>query len=238
MSKRVTRNCEFFVDEEGVLYRRNRKGNDQLVVPRALVTAVIHENHDPIYASHPGRQRTSELISLNYWWPRMRFNVEEYVKQCDKCQRRKGGYQYRAPLGDLPEPTEPFQVTSMDITGPYSLTPRKNKYLLTFIDNFTRYPEAFPIPDISAETCARVYATQIITRHGSGSVLITDQGKQLTSVFFQETCKVLNVKKVQSSPYHPQSNSVVERLHKSLHDALAHYVDSTGTNWDTLVPFF
>jgi hypothetical protein len=66
MSKRVTRNSEFFVDE-GVLYRRNRKENDQLVVSRALVTAVIHENHDPIYTAHPGRQRTFELISLKYW---------------------------------------------------------------------------------------------------------------------------------------------------------------------------
>jgi hypothetical protein len=68
----------------------------------------------------------------------------------------------------------------MDITGPYCLTPRKNQYFLTFIDNFSKYVEAFPIPDVSAETCARVYATQIIARHGNGSTLITDRGRSFT----------------------------------------------------------
>jgi transposase InsO family protein len=83
----------------------------------------------------------------------------------------------------------------MDITGPYMLTPRKNKYLLTFIDHFTRYVEAIPIPDRTAETCARVYATQIVTRHGLGSKLITDQGRAFMSSFFHETCKILGIRK-------------------------------------------
>jgi len=50
----------------------------------------------------------------------------------------------------------------MDITGPYPLTPWKNRYLLMFIDNFTKYMEAFPIEDQTAETCARVYTFQIV----------------------------------------------------------------------------
>jgi transposase InsO family protein len=88
------------------------------------------------------------------------------------------------------------------------------------------------------ETCARIYATQIVARHGSGSVLIIYQGRQFTSAFFQETSKILNVKKVQTSAYHPQANGMVERLHKSLQDGLSHYIDAAGTNWDTVVPFF
>jgi transposase InsO family protein len=88
--------------------------------------------------------------------------------------------------------------------------------MLTFIDHFTCYVEAFPIPDQAAETCARVYTTQIITRHGTGSTLITDQGQ--VSSFFKETCEVLRVKKVQTTPYHPILNGVIERFHRLLHD--------------------
>jgi transposase InsO family protein len=83
-----------------------------------------------------------------------------------------------------------------------------------------------------------VYATQIIARYGCGSTLITDQGRTFTSQFIQKTCKILEIKKVQTSAYHAMSNGMVERNHKSLHDGMSHYVNATGTNWDTVVQFF
>ena len=107
-------------------------------------------------------------------------------------ERRK---EFVAPLGKTEEPSSPFEVTSMDIMGPYLVTPRKNKYLLTFIDHFSKWVEAYPIPDITAETCVRVYS-QILTRHGAGSTLITDQGRSFMSAFFKETCKILGIRKV------------------------------------------
>ena len=59
-----------------------------------------------------------------------------------------------------------------------------------------------------------------------------------TSAFFQETCKILKVRKVITSAYHAMSNRMVERFHRVLHDSTAHYIDSTGTNWDVELPFF
>ena len=112
------------------------------------------------------------------WWQRW-----------DACQRRKEEREFVAPLGDVDQPSAPVEVTSMDITGPYVLTPRKNKHLLTFIDHFTKKVEAIPISDQSTETRARVYASQIVTRHGTGSKLITDQGPAFMSTFFQESVK-------------------------------------------------
>ena len=139
----------------------------------------------------------------------------------------------------MEEPKAPFDVTSMDLTGPYLATTRKNMHLLTFIDHVAKYAEDFPIPDQTAETCARVYATQIITRHGTGSKLITDHVRSFISTFFEETCRILGIRKVNPSSYHPSCNYVmIERFHPSLHSGLSHYVDSANTNWGIAVPFY
>jgi len=168
----------------------------------------------------------------------MRKSVEDFGKSCDLCQRRKGNGEFVALLGEVEEPTATFLVTSLDITGPYVTTQRGNKYLLTFIDHFTKYVEAFPIPDQTAETCARIYATEIVTRHGTGSQLITDQGRFFTSSFFQETCKILGIRTTRTTSYQPQSNGSIERWHRSLHMGLSHYINSENNDWDTLIPFY
>jgi hypothetical protein len=87
---------EFFYNDEGLIYRRQRNGKHQLLVPRELISRVIRENHDPAYAAHPGVRRTCELLVLNFWWPGIRRTVEEYVRECDSCQGQKGFCEYRA----------------------------------------------------------------------------------------------------------------------------------------------
>jgi hypothetical protein len=156
-----------------------------------LVREVIALNHDCIFASHPGRKRWLELLCLRYYWPGLRKDVESYVSQCDDCQKRKQKSEYTAPLGEVQQPTYPFEITSMEICGPYPLTPRGNKYILSFIDHFTKYAEVIQIIDKTASTSAGVYAVHVIARHGAGTVLVTDQGRSFTSVLFKETCKIL-----------------------------------------------
>jgi len=190
---------DFFLDNEGAMYRRQQSGKHQLVVPETPIREVIRENHDPIFVAHHGIQRTYRLVTLNYWWPSMRKSIENYVRKCDSCQRRKTTRKFIAHLGEVEEPIFPFQITSIDVTGTYLTMPKKNRYLPTFIDHFTKYTEALPIQEQTAETCDRVYATQIITRHGTGSKLITDQGRAFMSSFFRETCKILGTHKTHTT---------------------------------------
>ena len=149
----------------------------------------------------------------------------------------EGGQRICGPTGEVEEPRAPFLVTYFDVTGPYLITPRKYKYLPTFMDHFTKYVEAFPIPDESAEICARVYATQIVTRRGTRFTLITDQGRSFMSSFFKETCRILGIQIVDPSSYHLTSNEMVKLFHRSLHIGLSHNIDSANTVLDTEVPF-
>jgi transposase InsO family protein len=229
---------EYFTDEDDVIYRRRKNGEHQLVVPASLVERVIGMNHDPVTVAHPGRSRTLDLICLRFYWPKMRAHVEEYVRNCQECQRLKPRHKFRAPLGDHAEPTRPFELTSMDILGPFPISPAKNRYLLTFMDHLTSYAEAIPLPDITAPTVARAYVTHVIARHGAGSKLLTDQGRNFTSAFFRETCKILGITQLFTTAYNPRCNGKLENWHRSLCEGLSHYVNASGNSWDLLVPLY
>jgi hypothetical protein len=75
----VSRNREFFRDDEGVIYRREPHKH-QIVIPRTLIQRVIEENHNPKFVAHPGIKRTYDLISLKFWWPGMRRSIGVHSK--------------------------------------------------------------------------------------------------------------------------------------------------------------
>jgi len=205
-------------------------------VPQSLVREVVYQNHDLIFASHPGQKRTFETICLRYWWPGMREGVNEYVKQCDGCQTRKQGYEYRAPMGKVRMPSFPFEIVNMDLVGP--ITDHNLEIVFSYIcGRIYQVCRSNSGPQYQCRVCARAYVKHIIARHGTGSILVTDRGTSFTSVFFRETCKILGIKQLYTSAMHPQSNGSVESLHKTPNQGLSHYVNASGTNWDTLIPY-
>ena len=119
-------------------------------------------------------------------------------------------------------------------------TPRHRGKISTYLRSSTTLPSIQKlIPFRTGQPKhARVYATQIITRHGTGSKLITDQGWAFLSSFFRETCKILGIHKTHTSIYRPESNGMIEKLHRDLQAGLSHYVNSANTNWDILVQFY
>jgi hypothetical protein len=111
------------------------------VVPVSLREQVI-QHHDPVFAGHQGDKRTLSSLRLHYYRPSMVKDVENFIRGRESCATMKGGRTILAPLGQLPETTGPMEMVSIDICGPYPITQKKNRYLLTYICHFTRYPEA------------------------------------------------------------------------------------------------
>jgi hypothetical protein len=203
-----------------------------------MVQEVIRLNHDPVFVAHPGRNRTLDLLCVRFYWPGMRKDVEEYVRNCIECQHVKPRHDFKAPMGGMAKPAGAFDTVGMDILGPLPLTANKNRYLLVFIDHLTLYPEAIPLESQTAESCARAYATHIVARHGATKNLISDRGANFTSAFFRETCKILGVKQMFTTAYNPMGNSKTERLNRSLCEGLTHFVNACANNWDVLTPFY
>jgi hypothetical protein len=68
----------------------------------------------------------------------MHKDVRQYVRNCDACERRSGKHERKAPMGDVAEPSYAFHA-HCDIVGPFRLSNRGNRYVLTFVDMLTKY---------------------------------------------------------------------------------------------------
>lgn len=112
------------------------------------------------------------------------------------------------------------QHINIDIIGPLNTSPEGFRYCVTMIDRCTHWPEAIPVKDIFAETIAKAVYEGWITRFGCPSRLSSDQGRQFESNLFAQLLKLFGIKRIRSSPYHPQSNGVIERWHRSLKTSL------------------
>ncbi len=120
-----------------------------------------------------------------------------------------------------------------DILGPLPVSDRGNKYILLVGDQFTKWMEAYPIPDQTAETVAHKIVYEFISRFGAPLDIHSDQGRNYESNIFQQVCKLLQIHRTRTSPYHPSSNGQAERFNQVIVNMIAAYVDDNQRNWDS-----
>ena len=86
-----------------------------------------------------------------------------------------------------------------------------NQYAIVIMDYLTKWAEIFSVASQSAVTIAQLLVEEISCRHGAPQELLSDRGVDFLSEIVLEVCKLLNIKKVNTSGYHPQTDSLVER---------------------------
>ena len=79
-------------------------------------------------------------------------DVKRWIAACNPCQQRKFSKPRRQGEHRSVLHTRPFEAVSVDLVGPFPINERGNKYILTIVDHFTRYPITVPIPDKTQET--------------------------------------------------------------------------------------
>ena len=136
-----------FVDDVLVQYACDSLGdsNQRVVVPTGRRHQVLKLAHSNLVAGHFGFKKTFARISRHFLWPRMWGEVKEFVQSCAGCQRAARNDNSRAPLQPLPCVSEPFQKVAFDLVGPLPRTSSGNKYILTMMCLYTKYPEAIPL---------------------------------------------------------------------------------------------
>src|SRR6266849_719032 len=95
--------------------------DERIYVPRdeGLWQEIIREHHDSRVAGHPGRYKTQEQITRNYWWPMISRDMKSYIDGCEACQRTKVLHgPSHAPLHPHSIPGEPWEKISVDLIDP------------------------------------------------------------------------------------------------------------------------
>ncbi|GBM98101.1 Retrovirus-related Pol polyprotein from transposon 412 [Araneus ventricosus] len=176
--------------------------------------------------SHPGVKATTNLIKQRFVWISVNKDVQEWCKFCIACQKSKIHRHTKSPLGLFKLPNARFNHVHIDVVGP--LPACKGYYfVLTCIDRFSMWPEAFSMCNQMAEKVAQTLYTGWISRFGVPEILTSDRGTNFESNLFQALSKFLGATNTRTTTFHPAANCIVERMHRQLKAAIKCYANSS-----------
>jgi transposase InsO family protein len=232
--RRFKNYCNSFVLQQNFIYKiDNRKDNNFLkVIKRPEMEPLLYMMHNDPLAGHFATDTMFAKIRERYFWPQMYADIREYVQTCDACQRR-GKSRINQALHPIPV-TGPFHRIGIDFVGPLPLTDKGNRYIIVAIDYLTKWPEARPLPRATADVTAEFLYEEIICRHGCPQEIQSDRGTHFNNHMISTLLERFEIDHRFSTPYHPQSNGLVERFNRTLCEALAKTAKQIK-QWDNYV---
>jgi hypothetical protein len=130
-----------------------------------------------------------------------------------------------------------FERVAIDIMGELPVTENGNRYVLVLSDYFTKWTQAFPIPNQTAATVADTLMTHCFSLLGMPQWIHSDQGSNFESELFAELCRLLDIQKTRTLAYHPQSDGQVERFNRTVKQMIKAFIGENMSDWDDHLPY-
>ena len=217
-----------YLDGNQVLRRRGGPKSSQLVIPESLKGMVYTQLHEEM--GHLGPERVFALAKSRVYWPRMFFDIKDYIhNKCHCLSQKKPHIQHEAPLQTITT-VAPMEMVAIDYlhletaSGGY-------QYILLIVDHFTRFAQGYATKTKSGTAAAKHLYGDFILRFGIPSKILHDQGREFENHLFTELEKLCEISKRRTTPYHPQTNGCVERMNSTLLSMLRTLPEDRKSKW-------
>ena len=219
------------VRRHGMLQAKFQDGSYRVLLPGCLRQEVLKGAHDSAYGGHFGSKRTQERIEELYVMNQIQKNVNQWVLACSECGCRK----VQAPK--VVPPLRPLDIGGLgdryiiDLFGPFTGTPRGNKYLLVMMEYVSRMNIVAPIKDRKATTIAAA-VWKILHTFGIGRELVSDNAGELAGHIAKEVCALGQMKQSHPTPHHHQMTGLIDRFGRTFGDMMSKFVNQVQDDWD------
>ena len=226
----------FQIRKNLVCYNPKGAKRGRWVIPSILRPMLLHYFHDSVLAGHLGAFKTYRKIASNFWWPKMRMEIFQYVRKCDLCQRAKPAQNTQLGLHAAHPPSQPMEKVYMDFVGPLTRTKRGHSAILVVLDGFSKFVTFYPVRRISAQVVVDCLERNYFPIYGVPQTLVTDNASVFRCKQIHQLCFKWAVKHVTITPYYPQA-SLVERANRNLKSALKVFHHHSQNRWDEHLPW-
>jgi len=198
--------------------------------------SVLEESHAGSMGGHLGEAKTLNRVKEKFFWQGYANSVREWCRTWTNYAARKSPTQkQRGALQNL-STGYPLEMVAADIMGPLPTSEQGNRYILVVSDYFTRWVEAYAIPNQEAITVAQKLIDNMFCRFSLPKQLHSDMSTQFKSKMVKEMCRLLHIRKTHTTPCHPKGDGLVERLNRTIQNMLATVVDSQSNEWRIICP--
>ncbi|KAK1680976.1 hypothetical protein QYE76_041824 [Lolium multiflorum] len=174
------------------------------------------ESHAGGSMGHFGREKTLLMLADHFYWPKMRRDVDRYVKRCITCNKSKSKLKPHGLYTPLPAPTTPWEDISMDFVLGLPRTKRGHDSIFMVVDR-----------------CSKM---EIVRLHGVPKTIVSDRDVKFMSYFWKTLWRKLGTKLLFSTTCHPQTDGQTEVVNRTLSQLLRSMIKKNLKEWEECLP--
>ena len=226
---------------KGILYLDNPVGQPVICVPnstqggRRILELIIDQAHTLI--GHQGYRKVVDYVRKWFWWPSISKDIKKFCDSCGRCQTIKAST--ARPMGllhSLPIPTRPWSSVAMDFVGPFPKS-KGFDFLMVILDRLSSMVHLLPTNTTAkAIDIAWLWLDNIVKLHGLPDTMVSDRDPRFVSRFWTELHRLVGIKLLKSTAYHPQTDGASERAVRTVSQILRSVVSADQTDWAMRIP--